>query len=64
MGHDDFELNISIRRPQVVVFMTSVVLLLTLLNLAANIMWIEHWPGSGMALAIFSADREMTWPTW
>lgn len=44
--------------------MSSVVLLLTLLNLAANIMWIEHVPGSGMAIAIFSADREMTLPTW
>lgn len=44
--------------------MLGCVLLLTLLSLTVNVMWIERLPGSGMALSLFSLDREMSVGTW
>ncbi len=64
MSNGEFELIIRVRRTRVAAYMLACVLLLTLLSLSANVMWIEHLPASGMALAIFSSDREMSVATW
>jgi hypothetical protein len=64
MNHGEFDLILQVRRSRLVVYMLACILLLMLLSLAANVMWIERWPASGMALALFSSDREMTITTW
>jgi hypothetical protein len=60
----NFSLHVAVKARQVLIVMVGITLTLCLLSLAANVMWIEKFPGSGTALALFSVDREMSLPTW
>lgn len=64
MNTEPSGLTSGLNRRLIVGWGLSCVLVLTLLSLLANVMWIERWPAGGMALALFSVDREMSLATW
>ncbi len=51
-------------RGRLAVLLAGLAVLLSIMSLLANVAWIEHWPGAGTVLALFSVDREMSVPTW
>ncbi len=64
MAVNDFQTLFQKYRLRAVVFMAGCTILVTILSLIAHVMWIEHMPGSGTALVLFSLNREMSLGTW
>lgn len=62
--YDRFSLQVEVNTRRVLIVMVGITLALCLLSLAANVMWVEQLPGSGIALVLFSVDREMSLPSW
>lgn len=62
MNGETFTPNLGVRRGRVTSLALLCVLALSLLSLIANVMWIERWPGSGMAL--FGVNRENSLASW